>query len=319
MHADHDRNALVVKSNALVPSLAKLELMELRLLAYCISKIEQDQDSFCTVTARAVDLAKSFDIDINNVYKLIKVLVLRIYSKPVEYREGNYNVVSAWFTSFSEGEGRFIFKLNDDLKSHLLQLKDNFTSYRIRDVYQFKSATTWHVYELLKQYKNQKTVEFDLDRFKILTGTIGQYSRWNNFKSRIVDESVKQINTYSDIEVQYDLVKKGVRISGIRFHIIPNHSKLTQPEKIRLRFQHVTANHLPELAKLLRDEAHVGPKQAKQISNLAYHNKREEEVRDIIPVLIQRYHNSTKKGTMGGYVFQSLKNELTTGKLLPTD
>jgi len=319
MNTERDRNALVVKSNALVPSLAKLELMELRFLAYCISKIEPHTDEFCTVTAKASDVAKTFNISPYNVYGLIKSIIIRLNSKPAEYQEELYQCVSVWFTTFKYKDGEFIFKFNNDLINHLLQLKDNFTTYRIRDVYQFKSAITWHVYEVLRQYKNQKTVEFDLDRFRILTDTIGQYSRFNNFKARIIDGAIEDINKYSDIEVQYDLIKRGAKVIGLRFHIIPNCNKLSASEKIRLRFDNVTVNHLPELAKKLRDEARVGPKQAKQIANLTYHNKREDEVMDMIPILIQRYNNSTKKSTIGGYVFQALKNELTTGKLIPND
>jgi len=318
MDAERDRNGLVVKANVLVSSLAKLELMELRFLAYCISKIEQDTGDFCKITARIVDVAKAFDIDTDNVYKLVKVIVKRINDKPAEYRNGNYDVVSVWLTTFSHGEGKFIFKLNDDLKPYLLQLKDNFTSYRIRDVYQFKSATTWHLYELLKQYKNQKTVEFDLDRFKALTGTLGLYSRWNNFKARVIDPSIDEINTYSDIEVQYELIKHGVKVVSIKFHIIQNKSNLTPSERIRLKFKNTKLDHAPELAKLLRDN-HVSATQAKQIANLAYHNKRVDDVEKLIPILNARYEAGSKKSTVGAYIFKSLKDELTQGKLMLDD
>lgn len=315
---ENGRNALVVKANALVPALAKMELMELRLLAYCISRIERDGESFCTIKSKLLDIARIFEMPEEKIYGLIKSLVKRLNLNPAEYKEDEYEVVSVWFTTLRYKPGEIIFKLNEDLKPYLLQLKENFTSYRIKDIYQFKSASTWHVYEVLRQYKNQTNVEFDLDKFKALTGTLGLYARWNNFKARILDTSVDEINTYSDIEVQYELIKNGVKVSGIKFHIIQNKSNLTPSERIKLKLKNTKLDYAPGLAKLLRDN-HVAAKQAKQIANLAYHNRRVDDTEKLIPVLTARYDAGSKKSTIGAYVYKALKDELTKGRLVIDD
>ena len=315
---ENGRNALVVKANALVPALAKMQLMELRLLAYCISKIERDGDSFCIIKSKLLDISRIFELPEEKIYGLIKSLVKRLNSNPAEYKEDEYDVVSVWFTTLRHKPGEIIFKMNEDLKPYLLQLKENFTSYRIKDIYQFKSASTWHVYEVLRQYLNQKTVEFDLDKFKALTGTLGLYSRWNNFKARILDSSVDEINTYSDIEVQYVLIKNGAKVSGIKFHIIKNKSNLTPSERIKLKIKNTKLDYAPELAKLLRDN-HVAPNQAKQIANLAHHNRRVDETEKLIPLLTARYDAGSKKSTKGAYIFKVLKDERTKGRIVVDD
>lgn len=312
-------SALVVRSNRLLPALAKLDLMELRLIAFCISHIKLDDDSFGFIEARSLDIANIFEIPSDRVYGLIKDLIKRINQKPAEFEDKGDDVISFWFTTlrYSKGNGSFKFKFNDDLKEYLLSLRDNFTAYRLKDVYQFRAASTWHIYEFIHQHKGLKSISVELDKFKALTGMSGLYPRFNNFKYRILDPAIAEINAYSDIEIQYDLIKKGIKVEKIKFFIAKNTKNMTTTEKIKMSLPQTKSNHLPELAKTLRTGYKVCPSQAKQIANLAYHNDREKELNELLPKLKQKFDRLEKpKTTLGGYVFRTLKDELTRGKLV---
>jgi len=316
-----DHNALVVKSNALVPSLAQLDLMELRLLAFCISHIEAKDSHFEPIIAKAKDFANIFDIPEEKAYSLVKSLVKRVNTKPAEYEEGDDDVTSFWFTTFrygKRGSGDFTFKFNPDLKTYLLGLQDNFTAYRIKDVYQFKMATTWHLYELLRQYKNIGKIELYLDKFKTLVGLSGKYKRFNSLKFDFLTPALADINKVSDIKVQYELMKEGVKVSGIRFFIRKNDATMTRLEKINedRKQSSVQPQYDVELSKLLRNEYKIAPQQAKQLANLIdYHNCKEKAFK-LLPTLKGRYDKlQDKKTSLGGYVFRALRDELTQGSL----
>lgn len=311
--------ALVVKSNALIPAMAKLGLMELRLLAFCIAHIQQQNMSFEPVTAAAKEIASLYEMPLDRTYSLIKEVMININSKPAEYMDGNRKTISVWFTtiSYHEGEGLFTFHINQHLSPYLLGLKDNFTAYRLKDVYQFKSASAWHIYEILRQHKYIGKVEFYLEKFKALVGVSGNYPRFNNLKLRLIDPAIVEINEKSDIDVQYELIKHGVKVTGLRFFIAKNKDTMTPAEKVRQALSKgKTPNNNPEFARLLREEYRMAPAQAKQLANLVDHNGQEPDARALLPKLRKRYEAlANRKTALGGYVFRALRDELTQGNL----
>ena len=316
------RQALVVKANALLPFLAKLSLNELRLLAFCISTVDRDSDSFTPITAKATSLADVFSVDSDLIYGLIKELSIKINSKPLEILEGNSRIIRFWFTeiAYNQTEGTFTFEFSDKLRPYLLQLRSNFTSYRIRDVYQFTSASTWHVYELLRQHKNMSKFEIDIDRFKAFIGVAASYSKFGNFKYKVVDPSIDEINKVSDIKVQYEVIKRGVKAVGFRFHIRDNDGKHTLIDRAKRHLLRNTPNALPEFAKLLRDDYSVSSTNAKRLANLVAGTKTENKVRDALPRIRQRWEGlEGKRRPLGAYVFGAIRDEVSQEMLVRLD
>lgn len=316
-HAD-----LVVKSNALIPSMTRLNLNELRLVAFCVAHILPAEDKqFDEVTAHTSDLASLFNIPIDRAYSLIKEIMISINSKPAEYEDEKRKSLSAWFINidYYSGEGKFTFLFNPRLTPYLLDLKGNYTSYRLKDVYQFKAASTWHIYEVIRQFRKLGVITFELDQFKALINVGGQYSRWNNLKFKILDPAINEINAYTNISVEYEIIKRGVKVDKLKFYIKENESTMTKSDKIKRAVHSLgeSENHLPEFAKLLREEYRVSPKQAKQLANVVYHHERENEAKELLPKIRERFEKIDKpKTTLGGYVFRTLKDELTQGKLV---
>lgn len=302
---------LVRKANALVPAMSKLGLMELRLLAFCIAHIQREDTSFKPVTAAAKDISDLYEIDIDRIYGLIKDVMININSKPAEYSDGNKKSISVWFTTieYLEGEGKFSFHLNKHLSPYLLDLHGNFTSYRIRDVYQFKAASTWHIYEVLRQHKKQGKVEFYLEKFKALVGVSGKYPRFNNFKYYVIEPAINEINLSSDIKVQYELIKKGVKVEGLRFFIVPNEETKTHREKVRDKVERAFPPQPPknqDFTRKLREEFKVSPKQADQ---LARQWEGREATAEKFLARIKRDHEAGRVKSLGGLTFKILKDE----------
>jgi len=77
------------------------------------------------------------------------------------------------------------------------------------------------LYELLNQLRQAKKASFDLDVFR---GRLGvedtEYKAMSDFKKRVLDLAVKEINEKSDLKVSYEQVKKGVAIAGFKFKIL---------------------------------------------------------------------------------------------------
>lgn len=238
MKEQPDRRALIAKHNDLIPSLCKFGLQELRLMAYCLSLIDSQKDvDFYFVTFSVSRMAEVFDINTNDIYAVAKQTAISINQKPAEFHSADRTQLSFWFTDliYHKGAGSLTFKFNESLKPYLLELKENFSLHRVKDIYQFKRSTTWLLYEALCQWKRSstRTKEWTLDEFRKIVGVQGKYPRFVDLNKRVITPAVEDINRTSDIEVQWDRKKWGKEIVGVVFHIVKNRKTMEPGELIR--------------------------------------------------------------------------------------
>ena len=106
-----------------------------------------------------------------------------------------------------------------DVVPLITRLEEHFTSYQIKQIAQLTSKYAIRLYELLIAWRNTgKVPELELSEFRNRLG-IGsnEYTAMNNFKSRVLEPSIKQINEHTDITVTYEQHKKGRAITGFSF------------------------------------------------------------------------------------------------------
>ena len=218
-----DLKSIVAKDNELITQIAKLELSELRLIAYCLAHYDSRKPDNRLFRARVDDLVSLFPIEKKSAYAVIRKTMLGLGKKPLEIQEDGKKYYWNWFSGFmyDEGTGEFEFKINPDAQPYLLKLTGNFTRYRLGDVYQFKAASTWKLYELLKRWLSSGSWEVELDELRLLLGVAGKYSRWDSFKAQI-NKGLGEINKVSDIRVSFDQIKRSRRIVGLLFTVRRN-------------------------------------------------------------------------------------------------
>jgi plasmid replication initiation protein len=321
MENKNSHGQLVVKSNALVNAMFDLSLQGNRFLAFAISLLDRAQTveigKHVELEIPVLEFAETFDIASNNAYKEIEKLADQFQRKIItlqpdqtlDGRRVKVGLISK--QKYHDGEGRVWIRFDEDLVPHLLGLKAQFTQYRIKDVYQFKSSHSWRLYELLKQYKQIGKRELEIDELKRKMYIDEKYSFIGNLKQRVVDPAVKEINETSDIIVDYSQKKRGRKIVSFIFIIRDNESTKTKQEKIRESLDKLDKG--PCLSPLLEDtltkDYSVSAKQAKKLANIG--NRDEQRVLNLLPKLRQRWEKiEGKKVNLGGYVFEALKKEL---------
>jgi len=310
------RNQLVVKSNALVNAMQDLSLQGTRFLAYVVSCFPRDIEITpgkpYDMTVDVSNFAESFDIDLKNAYREVELLATQLQKKIIQFRQDDGTRVKVGIITkqkYHDGEGRASIRFDEDLLPHILALRDKFTKYKIKYVYQFTSAYTWRLYELLIQNKDMKKRDFDLEEFKWKVGVAEKYGAIGDLKKRVIDPSIDEINEYSDIKIQYDQVKRGRRVTGFVFYITENQEGKTPREKVRDKVERAFPSQPPknpDFARRLREEFQVSQKQADQLARLW--EGRENQAEKFL-VRIKRDYEAGKVKSLGGLTFKILKEE----------
>ena len=106
------------------------------------------------------------------------------------------------------------------------------------------------LYELLKSYLYLgKYIEFPIEELKESLDC-GTYANFANFRKRVIEPAVNDINTYSELKVDLEYKKDGRSFSSILFHIVDlsKSNDIEALEEATKRFQNVEKEIFTEVA-----------------------------------------------------------------------
>ena len=220
---------LVVKDNALIDASFNLSLVEQRLMLLAIVEAREIQDLTpdTPIEIKASSYREQYNTDSSEAYKQLseatKQLFNRQFSYIDKYKSDDAITVSRWLNeaTYINNKGTVVIYLNRNVISMISRLEANFTKYLLEQVSDFKSQYSIRLYELLIKYKDVgNSKKYTIEEIRSLLGIgINEYKVLADFKKRVLDLAVKEINDKTDTTIKYDQFKEGRTISHILFKI----------------------------------------------------------------------------------------------------
>ena len=226
---------LVTKSNMLIEANYKLGTVEQKIILFLASQIQPHDSEFKNYKFTIREFSKLVGLKGTPKYNELKKITIDLMKKVFTVRIGNEVTQVSWLSSvtYKENEGVMFLRFDPFLKPYLLELKRNFTSYRLENVVKLKSSYSIRLYELLKQYERIKERTFVLDELRLLLGAEEIYPSYGNFKQRVLNVAQKELEKKTDLSFDVEEVKSGRRVTSIRF-IIKTKKKSVVVESIPL-------------------------------------------------------------------------------------
>ena len=224
----------VVKANELIQnSRFHLTLQEQKIVLYLISKIKPEDNDLKDYMFNIKDFCQICGIDYKNGQNYIDIKKtiqdLRDKSFWVKVSDTKETLFS-WinYATIERNDGIIEIGLSSKMKPYLLQLREKFTQYKLIYTLGMKSQYSVRIYELLKSYENMHRKLFFVDDLKsMLMCEKESYKNFNNFKVKILDTAVKEINALTDISVEFETMKEGKKITQVEF-VIKSKKDLTE-------------------------------------------------------------------------------------------
>lgn len=224
------KNSLVVKDNALINASYNLELTEQRLIMLAIINARESGQGITAdskLEIHASDYAKLFNVSIDASYKALKEAVNNLFNRQFSYtaeykRTGKTGVVrSRWVSRIFYVDDLALLEITfaPDVVPLITRLEEHFTKYEAKQVAHLTSKYATRLYELLIAWREVgKVPQLELSEFRNRLGLVdSEYTAMSDFKKRVLEPSIKQINEHTDITVTYEQHKKGRIISGFSF------------------------------------------------------------------------------------------------------
>ena len=226
------RNYIVSKANEIIQkSRYELSLSEQRTIAYICSKIKPITNSANNIpwqleyTFDIQEYRKVCGLDNNGrIYEEIKVLLKELSNKTmwIKLADGTETTVK-WIVKVwaNKRSGKVKVRLDEDLAPYLFELQERFTAYGLINILAMKSQYSIRLYEIFKSYAFRKKILFDLNDLKkyLAVNEVKSYERFPDFRRKVLDIALKEINEYTDIVVEYDTITKGRKVIKINFRI----------------------------------------------------------------------------------------------------
>jgi len=283
---------LVVKSNKLINArLNGMTWSQFRFFESLIAQIEKDQPDFTRQRVYLKDFVREIGTKNKNEYQRAREItkslmehVLEIVESPTVVRQVNifHEIVHNKNLPYVE----VVF--HPRLKPYLLQLKEKFTAYDIRNILPLSSIYAAQIYQFLKQYSNIGTRTFKLDELKQILGVQHLYERYYDFKKRILIPSQKDLTQHCDLTFTFEEMRKGRKIDAIKFTIIPQN------------------NHIPKGITAGNDDRNKdiqelleGMGLSRKLSEEFVETHEEEQLKSAVDYVLKRYDEGKVKNVAG--------------------
>ncbi len=212
-------NNIISKSNTLIEANSRLNLVEQKILLCLASNIQPGDRNFKTYTFPIKQFHNLLDLSGATKYTELNKIAKELLSKVIEIEIRGKLIQVSWISSaiYNKNKGTIDLCFNPVLKTFLLELSSNFTSYKLTNVIKLKSTYSIRIYELLKQYEHIRERTISLESLRYYLDAIDVYPNYANFKQRVLKHSQKELNQKTDISFEFEEIKSGRKVQRIKF------------------------------------------------------------------------------------------------------
>jgi len=243
-------NNLVTMSNTLLKASYEISLVEKRLLLAFISQIDNDicrkegreKDNLPIITSDTrytLDVksyADLYSIDYEAAKDELEIAVDKLFQKEVTFTTDEGKITTRWIGSkikYTKGEHTLGLKWASDIIPFISELRDNFTSYRLRFLSTISSVYALRLYELFimelnRSYKSHVEVTVTVEQLRDMLALGNKYTLFADFRKRVIEEPISQLNKDKNSNITISITdkdgkklynKKGKQVVSITFRI----------------------------------------------------------------------------------------------------
>lgn len=228
------RDYKIIKANELIQKARNcLSLMQLKTLAYILSKVKPNDKNGQTYTFRIKEFCDVCGIkeDSGKNYANVKAALkgLRDKSFWIIDDEGKY-VLVAWIEKpkIDPRSKKIEVRLDEDVQKYLIGWLERYTQYSLFEVIPMQSRYSFVLFELLKSYSNLGAYTFEIDDLKMKIDAT-KYVNFKDFRKNVLEIATKEINEHTDLRISWEPETKGRKVIKIKFQIIEK----TESEKFK--------------------------------------------------------------------------------------
>lgn len=217
-----DKELIVVQKNSFIRGdFSNLEIRDIKILKLLVSKVNSSNKEFESYYYITKDEVRGFNFNERNIHSYIKTSLRRLGSVFVVVKNDDKEEVEISLVGkiiYDKRNGIYKVPLSADLKEYLLDIKKEFTKYNLCNLVYLKRKEEVKLYEYLKSVSFEIFV-ISIDNLKVIMEINKKsFESFFNFHKKL-KESILSINSYTDINVNFIILKNNNQSKNIQFTI----------------------------------------------------------------------------------------------------
>ncbi|MCS4162541.1 hypothetical protein GGP94_002985 [Salinibacter ruber] len=226
----------MVKANHLIRGRINWTKMEHRVVAMLVAQLKKEDESFEMQRVHISDLMDMAQVSSRDIYDRAEEVCRKLLNQKVHVRTSTddgrrvyqgYNCLST--CRYVEGSGYIEAKFNDDMKPFLLQLKRQFTMYRLQNFMRLSSQHSMRMYELIKMREGLRHLCLSVEELREVLCCEHTYDRFSDFKRYVLERARTEIADTCDIYFTYKVERDGRTPVRVRLLIHQPDAPCTDP------------------------------------------------------------------------------------------
>lgn len=221
-----DRGHYVAKKNQLIRQVRfDLSSQEQKIVLFLISKIKPTDSELEPITLQYKEFLQLCGLDTTqgknkkNIRDTLKKLADK--SCWIKLPDGT-ETLFRWIEDpiITPRQRSVTLRLKAILKPYLLELHEYYTQYQLMYILPLRSKFAIRLYELLKSCQSMRAATFTVDKLReLLNLSPDTFKTYADFRRYVIELAIREINQYTDIEVEFTPIKRGKKVESIEFQI----------------------------------------------------------------------------------------------------
>lgn len=219
---------LLMQGKHLVHTSYEVTAIQNRIFYYCLLNAQKEKNGNLSCSVKLEDIKTLIpnknQRTLSNIKKTFQVL--KNTSLEFEKNENgdkiecDYNLIAG--SEYNTSQETFKIFFMDRLYKHII----DYTIYaplNLDILTKFKSFYSQRLYELLRLWSRTDIVinkNFKIDQLRFILGVENKYPEYKNFKQRVLNQAIKEINSIGNMKVDIEEIKNGRKVDEIRFTIL---------------------------------------------------------------------------------------------------
>ena len=235
----------VVEHNSLITSIAKMQKTALKMFELAVSCIDTEnppKDNIIYLSKK--ELFAFFDVSSASKHtrfkEAIELMQKQAFFQIKEVKDKGYemtSIVPIPTVKWNSYNDDVMIQFNQFIMPYLIDLKAEFTQYKISELKELNSKYSIILYRWLSMNYNQyehysykggrreeqveayRNPSISIRELREMTDIVNEYKLFADLEKWILKKPLEEINDHTSFTVTYDKVKKGRSIDSIVFHI----------------------------------------------------------------------------------------------------
>lgn len=221
---------LIKQHNAITAAHYDMSAMQKNLFYMLLAQLKEDMPTLTVyeINIKEIEQIRGVTIRSDEIFTAANKLTACTITLYDQLQGQFFTIEPITSARYEKGKRKLQLEIDRKIIPFLFNLKNNYTTYQLKNAVILNSKYSKRIYEMLAQFKDTGwfvvTIRELKERLELINQQTGQekFSRYALFKKRVLEIAQQELKNHTDLYFTYKAEKNDRKYTKLLFKIIPN-------------------------------------------------------------------------------------------------